>query len=142
LGLDIQVNRNQMMTQLQPCFTEGPSQFTCIFGFSFDGFLFDDYTCLLRGIEALDVSREINLGGFHLAGRNNNDVTQVWVHLSDTRFVINQLFLTFINLRHVWIDTSNLQTLQVDAFRNANNLQRLTIEGNNLRRLEVSFCLK
>lgn len=135
--LNFQPNRNQMMQSLQPCFVEGPSQFNCIFGFSFDGVSFDDYTCLLRNIEAYDINREINLGGFHLAGQNNNGVTQVWIHQSDTRFIINQMFLTFQNLRHVLIQTSNLQNLQENAFRNATNLWRITIEGNVLRRLEV-----
>lgn len=142
LGLDNALNRNQMMTRLQPCFVQGPSQFNCIFGFAFDGLLFDDYTCLLRGIEAYDMSREINLGGFHIQGRNDNDVLFVWVDASDTRFVINQVFRHFINVRHMQISTSNLQSLQINAFQGANSLQRLTIDGNNLRRLEVSFKKK
>lgn len=139
IGLQIPANRGQMFQRLTPCFIEGPSQFNCLFGFEFDGVEFDgDYTCLLRGIEAYDITRDINLGGWHLAGQNNNNVRFVWVHLSDTRFIINQIFLEFINLRGVQITASNLQVLQQDAFRGGFNLQHLTISVNQVRRLEVS----
>lgn len=142
LGLDNILNRNQMMIRLQPCFTLGPAQFNCIFGFAFDGVQFEDYTCLLRGIEAYDYNREIFLGGFHLVGLTNLNVGKVWIHLSDTRFVISQVFTEFPNLRILQIQTSNLQTLQNDAFRNALQLHTLTIEDNNMRRLEVSLNIR
>jgi len=139
VGLQIPANRGEMFQRLIPCFIEGPSQFNCLFGFSFDGIEFDgDYTCLLRGIEAYDVTREINLAGWHLAGQNNNNVRFVWIHLSDTRFIINQMFIDFINLRGVQITGSNLQFLQEDAFRGGSNLQHLTITVNHVRRLEAN----
>lgn len=139
VGLQLAANRGEMFQRLIPCFIEGPSQFNCIFGFSFEGIEFDgDYTCLLRGIEAYDVTRPINLGGWHLAGQNNFNVRFVWVHLSDTRFIINQMFVDFLNLRGVQITASNLQVLQEDAFRGALNLQHLTVTVNQVRRLEVS----
>lgn len=139
-GLENAPNRVDMFQRLIPCFIEGPSQFNCLFGFTFDGISFDgDYTCLLRGIEAYDKNRDINLGGWHLAGMTNLDVRFVWIHLSDTRFIISPIFFEFINLRGVQISSSNLQVLQEDAFRNANFLQHLTITMNAVRRLEVFF---
>lgn len=139
-GLELPANRVNMMQRLQPCFIQGPSQFNCIFGYVFDGIDFNNqYTCLLRGIEAYDINREINLGGWHLVGHTNAHVHFVWIHLSDTRFIISPIFTEFINLRGVNIASSNLQTIQQDAFRGANNLIHLTITMNSVRRLEVIF---
>lgn len=130
-----------MLNRLVPCFTEGPFEAACVFGFDFNDVIFNEYTCLLRGIEVYDMTREVNLGGFHLLGRSDPDVRFVWVHLSDTRFVISQLFTRFVGLIGLHITTSNLLQIQEDAFRGAVNLRTLSITTNNMRRLEVNFFI-
>jgi Leucine-rich repeat (LRR) protein len=127
-----------MFTRLQPCFQQGPIEFRCIFGFSFQGTEFDDYTCYLRELIATDMGRAIDLTGFHLQSRTNADVRYLWMDSSDVRFFVNQMFLDFINLRGVHITHSNLEAIQPGAFQNATNLRYIYIIANAVRRLEAN----
>ncbi|KAG5670092.1 hypothetical protein PVAND_000376 [Polypedilum vanderplanki] len=128
---------NDMMTRLNPCFQNTALGLNCQFGYQFDGIEFEDrYTCLLRHIEAYDFGKTITLGGVHVAGRTNANVTYGWVDSSNVRFIIQSFFTTFVNLQGLQITGSNLQILQPGAFQGANNLKYLTILLNNVRTLE------
>lgn len=135
-NLNLIGNRNDMFNRLQTCFIDGGVMFTCRFGREFEGISFDDrYTCLLRGLEASDQNKVINVRGFHSAGLTNADVTFAWVDNSNVRFVIRQLFPTFTNLVGLQISSANLEVIQENAFQGATNLRYLTIVLNNLRGL-------
>lgn len=139
-NLNFPQNRIDMFNRLSPtCFVQGPVLFRCQFGFEFGGIDFDNrYTCLLRGIEAYDMEKTINLGGFHVVGQTNAGVTFLWVESSNVRFFIRQMFLEFVNLYGVQIQSSGLEVIQPGSFQNAINLRRLTILMNRLERLEAN----
>ncbi|CAG9807351.1 unnamed protein product [Chironomus riparius] len=130
--------RVDLNTRLAPCFTLGPRRLTCSFGTNFQGVNFGLYTCLLRGIEVINVDDQIELGGFHVAGNTNANVEHVWIDASNVRYILSQSFNTFPNLRHLRYQGSRLEYIQPGAFINATNLNELTILMNAIRRLEAN----
>lgn len=94
------------------------------------------YRCLLRVINISDdESQNIIIGGNHIFGRSNANVSRVDVIDSTTPFIISQLFTTFVNLEILIITASGLQRIQANAFTNAHNLRTLSMGGNPLMTL-------
>jgi Leucine-rich repeat (LRR) protein len=136
-NLHLMSNRIDMFQRLSVCFVDGGVNFRCQFGFDFGGIDFDNrYTCMLRDVEAYDVGKTINLGGFHVGGRTNVDVLWAWVDASNVRFFIRQFFIDFINIQGVQVTASNLQVIHPGTFLGAINLRYLTFLLNDISRLE------
>lgn len=138
VNLHTVAGRNDLIARLAPCFTLGPRRLTCSFGTNFQGVNFGLYTCLLRGIEVINVNEEIELGGFHVTGNTNANVQHVWIDASNVRYILSQAFNTFPALRHLRYQGSQLEFIQPGAFQNATNLIELTVLMNSIRRLDAN----
>jgi Leucine-rich repeat (LRR) protein len=86
----------------------------------------------LIGIEVLDPDQPVTVGGDHVAGRSNADVTIVQIRNSNTPFVIQQIFSAFPNLANLEISDSNLQELSLSP---SAQLEHLELYDNNLARI-------
>lgn len=95
--------------------------------------VYDQYACALFGIEVLDPSQGVIIGGQHIGNRTNDDVEFVWIFTSNTPFMIPEIFTTFPNIIELDIDFSNLQSIKIpDTVR----LMWLDLFGNNIARIE------
>lgn len=72
------------------------------------------------------------IGGEHVLGRTNDDVSIVQIRNSNTPFVIQQIFTTFPNLVELDIQNSNLQELTLSSLV---QLEYLTLYRNNVSRI-------
>jgi Leucine rich repeat len=100
------------------------------------------YRCLLRNVNvADDENQNIIIGGNHMFGRTNEEVTQVDLSTSTTPFIITQFFTTFVNLETLIISSSGLTRIQANAFESAQNLVTLAIGGNPLQSLNAEAFL-
>lgn len=95
--------------------------------------VFGEYACRLLGIEVLNADQEIIVGGEHVAGQTNDDVTVLQIRNSNTPFVVPQLFAAFPNLVEFDIQNSNLQVLRIPQ---GVSLEYLTLYRNNMSRIE------
>lgn len=101
----------------------------CIYELDF----FEDYVCVLRGVEVLDESQNVIVSGTHLPGLSNADVRIVSIQNSNTPFIIQQLFTVFTNLTELDIDASNLEAINLP---NPTNLIAITLYLNNISRID------
>lgn len=110
--------------------TQNSIQIECDFTFN----IFDDYTCLLEGIEVLDESSEIEIIGEHVDGMSDANVVTLDIRNSNTPFMIQQFFSQFPNLYEVDIEDSNLQSINVPE---TVQLMWFIVYGNNITRFET-----
>lgn len=95
------------------------------------------YRCLLRNVNVTDENQNIIIGGNHMFGRSNADVTRVDLSVSTTPFIITQFFTTFVNLEALIISEVGLTRIQPNAFESAYILNTLALGGNPLRTLNA-----
>ena len=95
--------------------------------------VYGEYTCALIDIEVLDRSQSVIIGGDHIGNRTNEDVEIVWIFLSNTPFMIQEIFSTFTNMIELEIDFSNLQSIEIP---DTVQLEWLDLFGNDIRRIE------
>lgn len=89
------------------------------------------YTCQISGIILPDnENANINIGGQHIPGMNNNQVQRVQIFFALTPIIIPQIFTTFQNLRELSILSVGLTRIQPNAFANAGSLTHLGAIGN------------
>lgn len=136
-GITNPTARQQMLQQLQSCFTDTPVNVRCQFEFLA---MNNDqgYGCTLRDVKLYDRSRQVTVGGFHLSGNTNNDVRFLRIELSHTPFIIRELFTSFPNLEGLEIMFSDLREISNESFANALNLKYLNIRNNPIRRIEAN----
>jgi hypothetical protein len=94
--------------------------------------VFGEYICRFVGIDVTDPSQPVTIGGNHVAGRTNADVSVVQIRNSNTPFVIQQIFTSFPNLIELDIQNSNLQELTLSP---TVQLEYLTLYRNNVSRI-------
>lgn len=96
------------------------------------------YTCNLRGLEfADDLSQTFVIGGIHLPGQSNADVSSIYIEDSQTPFIITQLFASFPNAQVLKITSSGLTRIQPNGFLGGGMLREVTINNNPLRTLSA-----
>ena len=90
-----------------------------------------DYICQLYSIQVDDAEvREIVIGGNHLEGRSDDDVTFIMLFNSEVPSILKQTFETFKRLENLIVHDGGLKRIQRESFLSARNLQRLTITSN------------
>lgn len=89
------------------------------------------YTCQLIGVTIPD-DEELNfiIGGQHLPGRTNSDVSRITIQNSNTPFIVPQLFETFPNTVDFFLANGALNRIQSNAFADAAELRLILITGN------------
>jgi Leucine rich repeat len=87
----------------------------------------------LLGIEVLNSTQEVIVGGEHVTGRTNEDVNVVQIRNSNTPFIIPQIFAAFPNVYEIDVQNSNLQVLRIPE---GIQLEYLTLYRNNISRIE------
>lgn len=90
----------------------------------------DDYICQVEWTPVFnDENVHIEIGGNHLAGRSNDDVTIFYFFAAQVRFVLSQAYANFPNM-HFNVVFGGLHRIQQNAFNNARNLRQLAIQAN------------
>jgi hypothetical protein len=98
----------------------------------------NQYVC---NIDALTIpdnqNADISIGGTHLPGFSDIQVTGIMINNSNIPFVITQLFTRFRAVQNFFIINGGLTRIQSNAFNNARNLREIHIRLNtNLRTIE------
>lgn len=102
----------------------------CLYSYSF----YNEYMCSLIQIEVLDPTQNVIFAGQHLENHTNEDVELVFIYVSNTPFIIQEMFATFPNLIVLEISFSNLESISIpDTAR----LEWLDIYGNNINHIEA-----
>lgn len=112
------------------------------------------YTCMLTGLDLNNRDIEILVGRLHPAGKNDSDVTAVFIENSKMWFIPVELFETFPNLRTLRVakaelksidqlticpnlnyfeaDANQITVLETGTFTNCPNLTSVIIRGNQI----------
>ncbi|CAO1323820.1 unnamed protein product [Diamesa hyperborea] len=96
------------------------------------------YSCLLDNIVHLNEQGTIFVVGFHMPGRNDNNVSSIRIVNSRTPFIITQLFSTFPFVTTLEIENSRLERISSGAFLQAGGLQDISITNNPITTIEAN----
>ncbi|CRL02116.1 CLUMA_CG015299, isoform A [Clunio marinus] len=89
------------------------------------------YTCIIAGITIPDdANLDFNIGGNHILGLGNENVTEIRILDSNIPFIISEMFTSFPNVNFFGITEGGLRRIQSNAFNNAKNLQSIRINAN------------
>lgn len=99
----------------------------------FETNFWNEYTCYLQDIEIPGDTQNVIITGTHEQGRTNDDVLVVSISQSNTPFIIQELFVDFINMLELEVDDSNLQSIRLPS---TENLIYLSLFNNNISRIE------
>jgi Leucine-rich repeat (LRR) protein len=98
---------------------------------------FDDYSCdaknLLVGAENSTME---NVTGNHKRGKRNADVTALTIRNQNTKFLPNEIYKFFPNIRDLSVDNSKLSKLSRYPFKSLPQLVHLTINKNRIRQID------
>lgn len=89
-----------------------------------------DYVCQLSAVQIYEENQQIIIGGEHLEGKSNKDVSLVMLFASETPFGITQIFSTFLKLENLILHDCGLTRIQLDSTVNYPALQQLTTTSN------------
>jgi len=95
--------------------------------------IYNEYGCLLVGIEATDPNEAIVFAGDHLGDRSDEDVEVVHIRTSNTPFMIPEIFTTFPNMFELDIQNSNLESINIP---DTVSLVWLILYRNNISRID------
>ncbi|CAO1442205.1 unnamed protein product [Diamesa hyperborea] len=94
------------------------------------------YSCSTEGLEILMENVEIAVTGDHHVDKTNEDVIELNISDSKTKFLSNSLFHYFERLRKIQIVKSQLQSLSNGVFSGAEYLRKVFIQGNNIKSID------
>lgn len=95
--------------------------------------VYNEYACILSGIDVPDPSQNVTFGGNHVENRTNEDVEVVIIFFSNTPFIIPEIFTTFPNINELDIEFSGLESINIP---NNTKLIWLDIFGNEVTSVE------
>ncbi|CAO1442167.1 unnamed protein product [Diamesa hyperborea] len=91
-----------------------------------------------EGLEILKENVEIAVTGNHHDDKANEDVIELNISNSKTKFLSNSLFHYFERLRKIQIVKSQLQSLSNGVFSGAEYLRKVFIQGNNIKSINAN----
>lgn len=93
---------------------------------------YNEYACRLQGITTLDRSANRTIIGNHLENMTNVDVEVVQIYLSDTPFMIPEVFVVFEHISELEYYGTTLQNIEIPA---SARLLFLILDSNNITRI-------
>lgn len=105
---------------------------------TFQWTIFNEYVCVLNGIEVTDPEATVVIGGNHVGENDNSNVEVVQVRNSNTPFMIQEIFAAFPNMIELDIEQSGLQSINVP---DSVQLVWLILYRNNISRIEDNGLL-
>lgn len=90
-----------------------------------------DYICQLSAVQVVDnENQQVIIGGKHVKGKSDEDVSLVMLFASETPFVLTQIFTTFLKLENLILHDCGLTRIQLGSTVNGASLQQLAITAN------------
>lgn len=93
------------------------------------------YSCSIEGLEISKENIEILISGAHQLGKKDDDVFELNISKSNTKYLTKSLFYKFEKLRNIKIIESKLQSLSKGVFSGAEYLRKIIIGGNNITKI-------